>query len=221
MGSQMVQILILAGVALFLILRLKNVLGTRTGFEKPLEKSEAKAPELRKHNFDVIEGGTTDFDIADHVDVESAAGKALAEMKRADPDFSVTEFSHGARSAYEMLVMAFENGDLDTLREFLAPDVYASFEAVIDDRINKGLTVEAHFAGIREVKLVEANFDKATKEADITMRFVGELSSVVKDSDGQIVEGKADELKQQKDFWTFSRDMSSDDPNWLLSGTGG
>jgi len=220
MGSQMIQIVILAGVALFLILRLRNVLGTREGFEKPREVSHSPARN-RDRSFEVIEGGTVDHDIADFVDPDTPAGQALAAMKRADPDFSVAEFSHGARSAYEMIVMAYENGDIDTLRDFLSPDVFVPFRDAIEARVNKGYTVEASFAGIREVRLVDAHFDAENNEADITMRFIGELTSVVRDSEGRIVEGAPDELKQQKDVWTFSRDMSSENPNWLLTGTGG
>lgn len=221
MGSQMIQIVILAGIALFLILRLRNVLGTRQGFEKPRELPDASPARRGDRSFEVIEGGTVDHDIADQTDPDGEAGKALAEMKKVDPDFSVAEFAHGARSAYEMIVMAYENGDLETLRAYLSPDVYGPFESAIDARADKGYVVEASFAGIREVKLTDAHFDPETSEADITMRFVGELTSVVRDAEGNIVEGVPDELKQQRDVWTFSRDMTSENPNWLLTGTGG
>ena len=117
--------------------------------------------------------------------------------------------------------MAYENGDLETLKRFLAPEVYEPFETAINARKAKGLSVEASFAGIREVKLTDAHFDPATNEGDITMRFVGELTSVVRDPEGRIVEGAPNELKQQKDVWTFTRNMASEDPNWLLAATGG
>lgn len=220
MGSQMIQIIILAGIALFLVLRLRNVLGTREGYEKPKEVSTT-APRRGDRSFEVIEGGGPDLDIADFVDVDGESGQAFTAMKRVDRQFNVAEFTHGARQAYEMLVMAYEHGDLDTLRQFLAPEVFASFEAAIAARNEKGYTVEAAFTGVREVKVDSAMFDAATSEADITMRFVGELTSVVRDSEGQIVEGNPHEVKQQRDIWTFSRVMSSDNPNWLLTGTGG
>jgi predicted lipid-binding transport protein (Tim44 family) len=219
MGSQMIQIIILAGIALFLILRLRNVLGTREGFEKP-RGVPAPAPQRRDRPFEVIEGGTVDADIAHFVELDSAAGKSLAAIKALDPDFTVATFAHGARAAYEMIVMAYENGDIETLREYLAPEVFDPFRDAIEARKAKGYTVEASFAGIREVKLLDAHLDPATNEADITMRFVGELSSVVKDPEGRIVEGAPNELKQQRDIWTFSHDMGSDNPTWLLSGTG-
>jgi predicted lipid-binding transport protein (Tim44 family) len=221
MGSQMIQIIILAAIALFLILRLRNVLGTREGYEKPQEMPGPARPARRERPFEVIEGGTADPDIADFVDPETPAGQALAAMKRVDPNFSVTDFSHGARSAYEMIVMAYENGDVELLRQYLAPEVFEPFEAAIASRQAKGYKVEASFAGIREVRLVDARFNPETSEGDVTMRFVGELTSVVRDPEGRIVEGVPNEIKQQADTWTFSRDMTSDNPNWLLTGTGG
>lgn len=221
MGSQMIQIVILAAIAIFLILRLRSVLGTREGFEKPSELPGPAPARRRERSFEVIEGGTTDPDITDFADPEGPTGQALAAMKRVDRNFTVADFTHGARAAYEMIVMAYENGDLDTLRKFLAPDVYEPFAAAIEARKAKGLTVETSFAGVREVKLADARFDAGTNEADITMRFMGELSSVVRDPEGRIVEGAPHELKQQRDVWTFTRDMASDNPNWLLTGTAG
>jgi predicted lipid-binding transport protein (Tim44 family) len=221
MGSQMIQIIILAAIALFLILRLRNVLGTREGFEKPREVTTPTPARSRERSFDVIEGSSVDPDIADFVEADSPAGQSLAAMKRVDHSFSVADFSHGARAAYEMIVMAYENGDLETLRKFLSEEVYGPFAEAIEARNAKGYAVEASFAGIREVKLVDAHFDPTSNEADITMRFVGELTSVVRDPEGRIVEGAPHELKQQRDVWTFTRTMTSDDPNWLLTGTGG
>ncbi len=220
MGSSLIQILVLAGVALFLVLKLRDVLGTRDGFEKPLGPV-TKKDDTSARNFEVIDGGGVDRDIADHVDPESDAGRALLAMKRAEPSFSVSEFAHGARQAYEMILMAYENGELDTLQQFLAPEVYESFSTAVFARADQGLTVDANFVGIRELKITDADFDESTREGDVTIRFVGELTSVVRNPDGEVVEGDASEIKRQKDVWTFSRVMGSDNPNWLLVGTGG
>jgi predicted lipid-binding transport protein (Tim44 family) len=221
MGSQMVQIIILAVIALFLVLRLRSVLGTREGFEKPPEVSGPVQSRARDRSFEVIEGGGADPDIADFVDPESPAGKALGAMKRVDGTFSVADFTHGAREAYETIVMAYERGELETLEALLSPEVYRSFADAIEARNAKGLTVEGSFVGIREVSLVDASYDARSDEGDITMRFVGELTSAVKDSEGRIVEGDLNAIKQQRDVWTFTRHMGSDDPNWRLTGTGG
>ena len=217
MNSAIIQLLVLAGIAVFLILRLKNVLGTREGFEPPKEQTPVQNGAA--HDFEVIEGGL-DLDIADNVEIESRAGQAFLAMKRVEPEFSVTEFQSGARQAYEMILMAFEGGDLETLKQFLSPDVYDSFESVIEDRKSKGLTVEANFIGVRETKIVDAMFDTANNEAEITMRFVGELTSVVKDENGEIIEGDPKTSKKQKDVWTFGRIMDNNDPNWQLVATG-
>ncbi|QHQ36590.1 Tim44/TimA family putative adaptor protein [Algicella marina] len=221
MGSQLIQILVLAGVALFLVLRLRDVLGTRDGFEPTTQPKSVSTESKDKRGFEVIDGGGTDPDIADHVDPESDAGKAFAAMKRVEPDFSVSEFAHGARQAYEIILMAYENGELDTLEQFLAPEVYEPFSAAVFERADKQLTVEANFVGIREMKIIDAAFDNETREGDITIRYVGELTSVVKNAEGEVVEGDKNEIKKQKDEWTFSRVMGSDDPNWRLVATGG
>ncbi len=221
MGSQLIQILVLAGVLLFLVLRLRDVLGTRDGFEKPMGDGPSVGEDKKERQFEVIDGGGEDRDISDHVDPDSDIGKALAAMKRVEPSFSVSEFQHGARQAYEMILMAYENGELDTLQQFLAPDVYESFSTAVFARADQGLTVDASFVGIREVKIVGAEFDEETREGDVTIRFVGELTSVVRNPEGEVVEGDPTEIKRQKDVWTFSRVMGSDNPNWLLVATGG
>lgn len=217
MNSPLIQLLVLAGIAVFLILRLKNVLGTRDGFEKPPAPKQ-QPNRLGGPEFEVIEGGP-DLDIVDHVEEDSSAAKALAAMKRIEPSFSVTEFLGGARGAYEMIVMGYENGELTDIQPFLAEDIYDSFVDGIAAREDQGLSVEANFIGVSELKLVEATFDDVTKEAELTIRFVAELTSVVRNSEGEVVDGNASELKRQKDTWAFARAMGSDDPNWLLVST--
>ena len=146
MSSSLIQLLVLAGIALFLILRLRSVLGTRDGFEKPPVTGENKARLSKKPEFDVIEGGM-DRDITDHVEDGSVSAKALAAMKMAEPGFMVSPFLEGARGAYEMILMAFEKGDLSPVEGFLSPEVKNSFQSVIDHREAEGLKVEANFVG--------------------------------------------------------------------------
>jgi predicted lipid-binding transport protein (Tim44 family) len=174
----------------------------------------------RRRDFEVIEGGP-DRDITDHVAEGSDSAKALAAMKQAEPGFVVSEFLQGARAAYEMILMAFENGDVDGLRPFLAADVMDTFESVIREREAQGLTIQASFIGIRELSLDGARFDRATGIGEVTVRFVGELTSVVRNADGQVVEGDANEIKRQRDVWTFARKMGASDPNWELVATDG
>ena len=112
MSSAVIQLLVLAGIAIFLILRLRSVLGTREGFEKPPVplNGQPDSDKRRRRDFEVIEGGI-DRDITDHVEDGSSAAKALASMKLAEPGFGVGEFLQGARGAYEMILMAFEQGE--------------------------------------------------------------------------------------------------------------
>lgn len=218
MNSALIQLLVLAAIAVFLVLRLRNVLGTRDGYEPTAEKP-APGPSKPTRDFEVIEGGP-DPDIADHVDPEGRAGQAFAAMKRVESDFSVSEFQSGARQAYEIILMAFENDDLETLKGFLSTDVYESFAGVVEERQSKGLKIDANFIGVRELKVADAMFDTANNEAEITMRFVGEITSCVKNAEGEVIEGDPTKIKRQKDVWTFARIMGSDDPNWELVATG-
>lgn len=218
MNSPILQLLVLAGIAIFLILRLKSVLGTRDGFEKPVTR-QSGAQRDNRQNFEVIDGGP-DRDITDHVAEDTDTAGALADMKRAEPSFTVTDFLQGAKEAYEWILMSFERGSLDEVSTFLSEDVYDAFSQVLDARVDQGLTVEAEFGGVRETSLTDAQFDAETGRAEITVRFVGELISVVRDREGNIVEGKPGQPKRQKDIWTFERFMGSDDPNWRLVATG-
>jgi len=220
MSNAVIQLLVLAAIAVFLILRLRSVLGSREGFEKPPVPLQPSAAEkAQRRGFEVIEGGP-DRDISDHAPDGSEAAHALAAMKMAEPGFSVSEFLQGARGAYEMILMAFETGDLEKVRDFLSEDVFESFEAVVQARREQGLTVDATFMGIRELTLHDATFDRDTRQADISVRYVGEMTSVVRNDEGEIVEGDPKSVKKMRDVWTFSRQMGSNDPNWQLVATG-
>ncbi|WP_010141513.1 Tim44/TimA family putative adaptor protein [Oceanicola sp. S124] len=214
-----IQLLVLAGIAIFLILRLKNVLGTREGFEKPPVTGQPRQDALQRSGFEVIEGGP-DPDITDHVAEDSPAARALAEMKRVEPDFSVSEFLGGARQAYEMILMGFERGELAEIKPFLSEEVYDSFAEVVHARDAQGLSIEADFIGLRELSLSDATFDPDTGLAELTVRYVGQLTQVVRDRAGEVIEGEPGKVKTQKDSWTFERRMGSDDLNWQLVATG-
>ena len=218
MNSSLLQLLVLAGIAIFLIIKLRSVLGTREGFEKPALPVDAVRPRV-KRDFEVIEGGP-DRDITDQVTDGSPAAKALAAMKTAEPGFSVGTFLQGARGAYEMILMAFEKGEMERIRPFLSTEVFDTFSAAVAQREGDGMTVEANFVGLRELVLSEATFDEETREADIAVRFLGELTSVVRNKSGDVIEGSPTAIKKQRDTWTFSRRMGADDPNWHLSATG-
>lgn len=220
MGNSLLSILVLAGIAIFLILRLRSVLGTREGFEKPrADVPGSEETTTVKRDFEVIEGGV-DHDIIDNVEAGTRAADNLAAIKRVDPSFNVSEFLSGARGAYEMILMAFEHDELESIQPFLSEDVYEAFSSVVEDRQSKGLTIESQFVGLRELQIIDADLDRATDEAEIKIRFVGETSSVVRNAEGEIVQGDPKAINRQKDIWTFARHLNSDDPNWQLVATG-
>ncbi len=208
----MVTLLILAAVTVFLVFKLKDVLGTKTGQEKPPLAARRQNPEQAPAPVEVVNTPPLDDN-----DPKSAV---YAKMQAVEPDFSPTVFANGARQAYEMLLMAFENGDKATLQKFLSPDVYQGFAQVIDERADEGLTVDARFVGLRESDIVGARFDEDDQVAEIDMKFVGEIVTVVRDKEHRIVEGDPNEIRREYDQWTFGRKMGSSDPNWLLIATG-
>ncbi|OUD09704.1 preprotein translocase subunit Tim44 [Marivivens niveibacter] len=217
MNGALIQLLVLAGVAIFLILRLRSVLGTREGFEKPpIQRDET---ESRRPNLEVIEGGP-DHDIIDHVPENSPAAVAFADMKRVDQTFNVGEFLGGAKGAYEMILMAYETGNLSSVQPFISEDIYDAFAAGIEAREKNGITVEASFIGVSETAVQDAEFDTTSREAEITIRFMGEFNYTVRDKAGDIIEGGPTTVKRQRDVWTFARTMGTDDPNWTLVATG-
>lgn len=221
----MIELLLLAAIAIFVLVRLKNVLGTRTGYEDPTRIDPAAAKSRPRPDFVVVEGGQRQEEEAQPVDdlpgVDEDIAAALRRMALAEPGFSAREFLQGARSAYEWILMAYENGDKKALRPLLADEVYESFASAIDARKAEGLTVEARFVGIKDARFFSAIFTEDTGEADIEIRFTGELVSVVRNVNHEIVEGDPTEVRRQTDLWTFTRRMGASDPNWVLSATGG
>jgi predicted lipid-binding transport protein (Tim44 family) len=222
MSSDVIELLVLFALAAVVLYRLRAIIGTRTGHEAPPDfvrrQQEARRPGAKPTPVPDIAPAPDEAEPLPGVP-ESGRG-ALETIRRIEPDFSLDEFVGGARGAYEMILMAYEEGDRDTLRALLAPDVFQAFEQGIVAREEAGLRVEARFIGMREAKVDEIAFDPDSKIADITMRFVGELITAVRDPENRVVEGDPNEIRRQSDRWTFSREMGSSDPNWLLTGTG-
>lgn len=219
MNNPLIQIIVLAAIAVFLILRLKNVLGTRDGFEPP----QTDQPSEPQRRFEVIEGTAAEAEpdeIFDHAEQGSPAATALLAMKQAEPAFNLSQFIGGAKAAYEMILMSFEKGDLTEVRPFLSDEVAAAFQSVIDDRKARGRSVEAQFLGVRETALAGAEFTSGSAEAEISVRFMGELIVATRDASGEVIEGDAKAPRKQRDVWTFARHMGQADPNWRLVATG-
>ena len=220
----MVQIIVLAAVAFFLFWRLKSVLGSRQGFEKVNKNvnEKTKSSKTNTNSDDQIidlKSADVDEEIADYVDENSDQFKILSELKKLEEGWQVSHFVSGAKLAYEEILMAFENGDLNKIKKFSSNEVYTAFKNVIDDRNQKGLNVEAIFGGVRDIRIKDVKLNKKNLEANITMVFQCDITYSIKDKNNKIIEGGPDKVKKQKDIWTFTRKMNSDIPNWYLTKT--
>jgi predicted lipid-binding transport protein (Tim44 family) len=225
-------------LAVVIFIRLRNVLGRRTGNERrpydPYTRPDAKraeAPETdesmvalprgRSAHAPVEMSGPSKADIearlGRHAAKDSPLGRSLTELMRADPTFDPNHFLDGAKAAYEMIVMAFAEGDDATLNQLLATDVYEGFQRAIHDRESRGEKMESSLVGIDKADIIEAEVKNRT--AYITVKFVSQLVSVTLDSDGEVVEGDPKKVREVTDIWTFSRDTGSRNPNWKLVAT--
>ena len=216
----MLQIFILAAVAIFLFWRLRAVLGSRDGFEKTINEIKKSSDVVSNPAvIDERNNNSPDDDIFDYVEENSKNAEVFKKMKEFDSDFSVNQFVSGAKMAYEIILMAFEKGDTEKLGTLLEKKVLTSFKAVIDKRKKDGFIVDAKFIGMRDIRIINASFSQKTKVADVTLSFKSEITTVVKDSKGTIIEGHPDEIKKQKDTWVFTKNLSEKSPIWLLKST--
>ena len=215
----MLQIVILAAVALFLFWKLKSVLGSREGFEKTMQEIETQTNKIK--TVPSVSNPDDDFDndISDYVEENSENAKTLTAIKDLNKDFTVESFVSGAKKAYEIILMAFENNNLKTLKPLLDKPVFESFKTVVEDRQKKQLSIEASFIGMRDIRIKNVYFDKKINTAEITVAFQSEISTVVKDKTGKVIEGDPNEIKKQKDIWTFSKKLTDKKPIWFLKST--
>ena len=216
----MLQIFILAAVAIFLFWRLRAVLGSRDGFEKTLKEIKESSDVVSNPKvIDETKSDSPDDDIFDYVEENSKNAEVFKKMKEFDSDFSVNKFVSGAKMAYEIILMAFERGDTEKLKTLLEKKVLTSFKSVIDKRKKDGFIVDAKFIGMRDIRIINASFSQKTKIADVTLSFKSEITTVVRDSKGTIIEGHPDEIKKQKDTWVFTKKLSEKSPIWFLKST--
>lgn len=226
--------IIFLGLAVFIIVRLRSVLGQRTGSERqPYERAARDAYPTNRPGDNIVplpQGKVIDHAAAAPVEPAVPAdrwkgyaepGSALAQgldaVAKQDSSFEPQHFLTGAKSAYEMIVMAFASADRRTLEDLLSREVYEGFDTAIRDRERRGETIERKFVGIDKAELVGA--EVRNKTAHVTVRFVSQMISVTRDKSGAAVEGSADKVSDVTDVWTFARDTSSRDPNWKLVGT--
>ena len=233
-GYRLLEIIILALFAGFLILRLRSVLGRRTGHERPRGDSPVSQPQNLPNSQSERAKPATDLDVqevpealsADTVksaspplDDEAAtslAGSLLA-IKRADPGFNEQAFIEGAKAAFEMIVNAFASGDKETLRNLLGRTVLTQFSAAIDQRKTAGETLSTTFVGVDKATIVKAVLQQTTAKIDV--KIASRQINVTRDKDGKIIDGDPTEIDQLIDIWSFERDVRSKDPTWLLVDT--
>ena len=194
MGNQFgfIDIILLAMFAGFIILRLRNILGRKTGHsEKPLRKYFPKGMEVLKdmENNQAIKTNN----------VEEEAKK---------------QFIKGVNIAYEQIITSFANGDKKSLKNLLGKDLYVDFSEVIDERKKKELKYETIFIGVKSAKVLE--FKKIENIYKVTVNFVSEIITCVKDKNNKVIEGSSDTIKIVHDVWKFSKNMWSQDPTWYL-----
>ena len=225
--------IIFLALAVFIFLRLRNVLGQRTGSERPPYDRAARnvVQGTQDNNVVPMPGAVIDqaplaptADVAADRSLEGyrrvghAARQGLDAIVAQDSSFDPRHFLSGARSAYEMIVLAFANGDRRALKDLLSSEVYESFETVIKDREKHEQKTETRFVSIDKAELVGA--EARDRSAQLTVRFVSQMISVTRDKTGTIVDGNPDKVADITDVWTFARDTTSRDPNWKLVGTG-
>jgi len=226
--------IIFLALAVFIFLRLRSVLGQRTGNERPPFDRTARNALQGAPDKNVISMPGKVIDQAPLAPAAEVAppsdrwkglaepGTALAQgldaIVEKDSSFDPRHFLSGARSAYEMIVLAFANGDRRALRDLLSSEVYESFDAAIKEREKAEQKTETRFVSIDKAELVGA--DMRDRTAQLTVRFVSQMISVTRNRTGAIVDGNPDKVADITDIWTFARDTTSRDPNWKLVGTG-
>ena len=212
-GFQFLDIVLFAMVAAFLVLRLRSVLGKRTGHQRP--RSVTQPPP--KTDDRVPDPPAADRDAGAEEDAAEAShpvSEGIARIRGVDRAFDPDEFLQGARGAFEVIVQAFAGGDAETLRELLSEDVYENFSEAIEQRNADGHTLETTIIGTRSAEIVEA--DMVDRDAVVTVTFVTEQVNVTRDSEGRIMDGDPSHVTEITDIWTFRRSTKSRDPNWKL-----
>ncbi|HEX7073505.1 MAG TPA: Tim44/TimA family putative adaptor protein [Hyphomicrobiaceae bacterium] len=227
-------------VAVVVILKLRSVLGRRTGDEEARYERQLRAQQEareraaaakgkvvalpRREREAATVGGHEEVAAADaETRVKNFAGgntfleQALLHIARADASFDPEQFLRGAKQAYEMIVMAFAEGNRKLLKDLLSREVFDSFVAAISDRESRGEQIDQSFVGINKAEIVEAELKGST--AQVTVKFVSQLISATRDSAGHVISGDPQRIREVTDIWTFAREVTSRNPNWRLIAT--
>ena len=216
--------------AVVIFLQLRNVLGRRTGQERPpfdpySKRETVEAPETGERGKVITlprrdgqeEPENPYAAVYACTPVGSELNTSLRKIVDSDRSFDPKEFVNGARMAYEMVVVAFADGDRKTLKNLLSREVYEGFDAAISERESNGEVVKSSFVGIEKADIVSAEIKD--QEVNITLRIISQLISATYDKAGNLIDGDAESVAEVNDLWTFARDTRSRDPNWKLIAT--
>jgi predicted lipid-binding transport protein (Tim44 family) len=213
------DIILFAMVAAFLVLRLRSVLGRRTGNERrrDLYMRRPTATGDKVGNGQIVTLTPRPGPLATAAPPANTVAGGIAQIAAADPGFETSGFLDGARGAFELIVSAFARGDKKALQSLLADDTYRSFSAAIDEREAAGETLETRIDKLKDIDIVEAGMD--ARAARVTVKLVSDQINVLRAHDGSVVDGDPQNRVEKTDFWTFARDTRSTDPNWQLVAT--
>ncbi len=217
------DIILFALVAAFLVLRLRSVLGRRDGFQG---KNDQRLPfPGRSERLEDKPVRLPDRDAAadpaigdEPVLMPASVDAGITQIRVADPSFDEREFLGGAQKAFELILQAFAQEDVRSLQALLSQDVYNNFVQTIRARQQAGEKLETTLVAIKSSDIVEAYMTGRT--AHVTVKFVSEQISAVRNAKAEIIEGDATSVNEVVDFWTFARDIRSSNPNWTLIATG-
>jgi predicted lipid-binding transport protein (Tim44 family) len=216
---QYFDIILFAMIAAFLVLRLRSVLGRRTGNERRRDLfTRRPAPIAQKPASDKVATPDAAGKVAALVgEPGDTQADSLARMRRVDPGFDPSEFLAGARVAFGMILAAFAKGDKAALRPLLSDEVYGPFAQTIDERAAAKEALETRDLKLDDAEIVEA--DTAGRTMRVTVKLVSHQINVTRAMDGSIVDGDPEHPVEKTDYWTFARDTRSNDPNWMLVAT--
>ena len=228
MGSNDFITLFFLVAAVLIFFQLRSVLGRRTGNEKPpvdpFGSRESSKPPVADDSKVVTlprRDGAEDEQRLAEIDgiakPDTPVNLALRNLVKSDPSFRPREFLNGARMAYEMIVMAYADGDRKSLKNLLSKEVYDGFDAAITEREKRGEVVKSTFVGIDKADIMQIAMKD--NEAQITLRIVSQLISATYDKAGALIDGDQETVAEVTDIWTFARDIRSRDPNWKLIAT--
>ena len=210
----MTVIVILALVAIFIGLRLYSVLGERTGHEqqpilKPADPDARVGPPVSQPS----PPPSASAEPGDMAFVPTA-GPGVRAILAADPTFDVAKFLDGAKAAYRLILESFWKGDLDAIRSHVDDHVYETFATAVEQRQKDGLTLDNRLVNIEQAVISEATAERGV--AILTVRFEADIAAVTRNSARDVVAGSMSDAVQTRDLWTFRRDITSRDPNWVL-----